>query len=79
MHGVIPGRIGELINLRLPYLRDNQKIQNLPANITNLKHFKNLILDNTGLDKVPPHIGEIHSLELLDISIWGLKEVPQCT
>jgi hypothetical protein len=36
------------------------------------------LLIHTGLEIIPSFIGEIHSLELLDISICGIKEVPQC-
>jgi Leucine-rich repeat (LRR) protein len=44
----------------------------------NLKHLKKLILDNTGIKKLPAFIGNMHALELLEIDTWNTIEVPQC-
>ena len=72
----IPKSIGNLSNLRILDLEDNE-LKSIPENIGELKNLKVLNLGMNEINKIPDSIGELVNLERLDIMFNPIEYLPK--
>lgn len=58
------------------YLTYNRYLKTLPSNVGSLKNLKTLSLISSSVSSLPPEIGELYSLEKLDVSETLLDTLP---
>jgi Leucine-rich repeat (LRR) protein len=75
LQGSIPPEFGNLTNLTLLFL-DNNQLSGLPPEIGNLTNLTLLYLDNNQLSGLPPEIGNLSNLGALDLSFNQLTNLP---
>jgi internalin A len=71
----LPPEIGQLINLQVLYLSDNQ-LSALPPEIGQLVNLQELYLFGNQLTELPPEIGQLANLQVLEIYYNRLSALP---
>jgi Leucine-rich repeat (LRR) protein len=72
---ILPPEIGQLTNLRVLYLWQNQ-LTSLPAEIGQLSQLEGLGVSNNQLTSLPAEIGQLNNLEWLYVDSNRLTSVP---
>ena len=74
--GKLPYQIGNLHNLEILVLADNQDLTSLPDSIGKLKKLQRLELQSTKIEKLPSTLWSLKHLKALDLSLSDINSLP---